>query len=147
VLSINLFVVISHGITQHTNIRIGDYFPEKSYYPNEPSIAVNPKNTNQMIVAANGPVDNYYYSNDSGFSWNQAGSFSFDAGLWGDPCVIADTSGNFYFFHLERLRISGQLQMPDRVFCRKMVCNQMAAGWIEVSYIGLNAPKMLYKEW
>jgi hypothetical protein len=138
---------ISPISAQHTNILIGNSFTERTHYPNEPSIAANPKNTNQMIVTTNGPVNNYYYSNDSGISWNRAGEYSFDTGLWGDPCVIADTSGNFYFFHLERLQVSGQLQMPDRIFCRKIECDQIGGGWSEFSYTGLNPTKMQDKEW
>lgn len=132
---------------QHTNVIIGDSFTERTYYPNEPSIAVNEKNTNQMIVTTNGPVNNYYYSEDGGITWNRAGDFSFDLGLWGDPCVIADTSGNFYFFHLERLQGENGMEMPDRIYCRRIRSDDMAAGWINVSYTGLNQPKMQDKEW
>jgi len=146
-LTIALVMCFSPVSAQHVNVMIGDYFSERNYYPNEPSIAVNPKNTNQMIVTTNGPVENYYYSNDAGITWNRGGEYSFDVGLWGDPCVVADTSGNFYFFHLERLYVSGQLQMPDRIFCRRMTCDQMGSGWSGVSYTGLNPPKMQDKEW
>jgi hypothetical protein len=132
---------------QHTNVRVGDYFPERDYYPNEPSIAIDPNNSDQMIVTTNGPVNHHYYSEDGGLTWTGAGDYSFDDGLWGDPCVIADTSGHFHFFHLERLYVGGQLQMPDRIFCRTIACDQMASGWSRVSYTGLNPPKMQDKEW
>jgi hypothetical protein len=52
---------------------IGDYFPERDYYPNEPSIAINPRNPDQMIVTTNGPVENYYYSDDGGITWTRGG--------------------------------------------------------------------------
>ena len=79
-----------------------------------------------MLVTTNGPVNNYYYSLDGGENWIRAGEYSFTLGLWGDPCVVADTSGNFYFFHLERLRdTGGTLLMPDRIFCRKINNNNM----------------------
>ncbi len=146
-LIIALFLSYSDSAAQHLNVLVGDFFPERVYYPDEPSIAINPNNTNQMLVTTNGPVENYYYSNDGGFTWNQGGEYSFGAGLWGDPCVITDMFGNFYFFHLERPRIDGQLLMPDRVYCRKMACDQMEEGWFQVSYTGLNPPKMQDKEW
>lgn len=37
--------------------------------------------------------------------------------------------------------------MPDRIFCRRMACDQIEAGWSGVSYTGLNSPKMQDKEW
>jgi hypothetical protein len=126
---------------------VGDYFTEKNYYPNEPSIAINPNNTDQMIVTTNGPVNNYYYSTDGGLTWTRAGEYSFDDGLWGDPCVVADALGNFFFFHLERPRIEGVLEMPDRIYCRKIAADQMESGWSDVSFTGLNPPKMQDKEW
>jgi hypothetical protein len=141
------FLYVSNSIAQHTNVQVGAFFPEKIYYPNEPSIAINPKNYNQMVVTANGPLYNYYYSEDGGFTWNRVGNYSFALGYWGDPCVIADTSGNFYFFHLERLRLSGVLRMPDRIYCRKMSGDQIGIEWPGVSYTGLNKPKMQDKEW
>lgn len=147
ILILTLFVCFANGNAQHLNVRVGDYFPEISSYPDEPSIAINPKNTDQMIVTTNGPVNNYYYSNDGGLSWTRAGNYSFELGRWGDPCVIADTSGYFYFFHLERSQSPSGLLMPDRVFCRKIKCDQMAGGWTNTSFTGLNPPKMQDKEW
>jgi hypothetical protein len=142
-----LFLIVLSAQAQHTNVLVGDYFPEKVYYPNEPSIAINPKNTNQMIVTTNGPVNSYYYSTNGGITWNRAGAYSFDLGRWGDPCVISDTSGYFYFFHLERTQTQTILLMPDRVYCRKIACDQIGNDWSDVSYVGLNPPKMQDKEW
>lgn len=141
------FVFISNSIAQHLNVQVGNFFPEKTYYPNEPSIAINPKNTEQMIATTNGPVHNYYFSYDGGISWTRAGNYSFDLGLWGDPCVIADTSGYFHFFHLDRLYSQGILLLPDRIWHRRISCDQMAGGWTDSSYTGLNEPKMQDKEW
>ena len=150
VLLANILIVLISFTTfcQHQNILVGDYFPEKNYYPNEPSITANLQNPNLMLVTTNGPVNNYYYSLDGGENWIRAGEYSFTLGLWGDPCVVADTSGNFYFFHLERLRdTGGTLLMPDRIFCRKINSNNMESGWSNVSFTGYNPPKMQDKEW
>lgn len=87
---------------QHPNVLVGDYFSERPNYPNEPSIVINPRNTKEMMATTNGPKESYYYSTDGGASWRQGGTFSFATGLWGDPCVITNTSGNYYFLHLER---------------------------------------------
>ncbi len=138
----------SAAYSQHQNVLIGDYFVEKIYYPNEPSITVNLQNPDLMLVTTNGPFNNYYYSVDGGQSWTRAGDFSFSLGLWGDPCVVADALGNFYFFHLARFRDgNGNLQMPDRIYCRKINSSNMQGGWTNVSYFGYNPPKMQDKEW
>ena len=77
---------------QHTNVLIGD-----TYSPEEPTIVINPKNTNELLAGAN--LNNYYYSNDGGLSW-LSGTMTSQYVVWGDPCVAVDTAGDFYFFHL-----------------------------------------------
>ena len=59
---------------QHTNVFIGN-----KNAPNEPSICINPQNTNQMVAAAN--IDNVYYSKDAGANWTQV-SLSCPWGIW-----------------------------------------------------------------
>jgi hypothetical protein len=85
-----LFLIISmFGIftinAQHTNILIddvGSFMP-----PEEPTIIINPKNTDELVAGSN--IDNYYYSVDDGQSWSK-GILSSTYGVWGDPCVIVD---------------------------------------------------------
>ena len=74
------------------NIRISG-----SNEPNEPSIAIDPKDPKVMIAGAN--LDNYYVSIDSGYTWLTKTLFS-SFGVWGDPALAVDTAGDFYFFHL-----------------------------------------------
>ena len=54
---------------QHTNVFIGN-----KNAPNEPSICINPQNTNQMVAAVN--IDNVYYSKDAGGKTWAQGSFT-----------------------------------------------------------------------
>lgn len=66
--------------------------------PEEVSIAINPKNTNQIIAGAN--LNNRYKSNDGGLTW-QAGILTCNAySVYGDPVVFWDTLGSAYFMHL-----------------------------------------------
>ena len=54
------------GTAQHTNILIDD---EGSWMqPEEPSIIINPKNTDHMVGGSN--INNYYYSTDGGYTWS-----------------------------------------------------------------------------
>ncbi len=89
-----LFILISSIYSQspYTNIQIS-----ASGGPNEPSIYINPKNTNQIVAGAN--TDKVYRSSNGGLNWTSStltGTYQ----VWGDPCIITDTSGNFYYFHL-----------------------------------------------
>lgn len=95
-----------------------------------------------MMATTNGPKESYYYSTDGGASWQQGGTFSFATGLWGDPCVITDTSGNYYFLHLERNWAAVSF---DRIFCRKL--SRLGDDWAKVSSLAYNPPKMQDKEW
>jgi len=119
---------------QYPNILIGT---ESS--PNEPAICINPGNTNQMVAGAN--TENYYYSDDAGMTWNH-GILTSSYGVWGDPVVIADTAGSFYFFHLS---VPSWPQFLDRIVCQKSVDGGQT--WSDGSFMGLNGEKDQDKEW
>lgn len=122
-------------VAQHQNIVIGTLRE-----PNEPSIAINPRNTNSMMAGAN--LDNYYYSEDEGYTWTENRLFSSTLGVWGDPCLVADTLGNFYFFHLSNPAGAAWI---DRIVCQKSSDN--GATWNNGTGIGLNGSKAQDKEW
>ena len=67
--------------------------------PNETSIAISPLDTNVMVAATN--LDFIYNSSDGGRTW-QVQEVSSTYGVYGDPCMVADTAGNFCFFHLTK---------------------------------------------
>jgi hypothetical protein len=133
--SILFFLLLSlSSFCQFQNLMIGD-----SNYPEEPSLAISPKNPAVMVAGSN--IDNYYYSGDGGLTW-QAGILSSAYGVWGDPCIIADTIGNFYFFHLSN--------PPGGNFIDRIVCQKSIDGgqtWTSESYTGLNGSKDQDKEW
>ena len=107
--------------------------------PNEPSICINPKNPNQVVAGANN--DNYYYSNDGGLTWSE-GIISSSFGVWGDPVIIVDTSGAFYYFHLS---VPSWPQWLDRIVCQKS--HDGGHSWSDGSFMGLNGTKAQDKEW
>ncbi|MFC2101585.1 T9SS type A sorting domain-containing protein [Bacteroidota bacterium] len=119
---------------QFQNVMIGDDF-----FPEEPSIMINPYNTDQLVAAAN--TATYYYSGDGGSTWTQ-GVLTSTYGVWGDPCIIVDTSGTFYFLHLSNPLVGNWI---DRIVCQKTTDGGLT--WNDGSYMGLNGTKAQDKEW
>lgn len=107
--------------------------------PKEPSICINPKNTNELVAGANG--DNFFYSHDGGLTW-ESGHLTSSWGVWGDPCLVADTSGNFYYSHLSNTGGSGWL---DRIVIQKSTDGGQT--WNDGSFTGLNEDKDQDKPW
>ena len=119
---------------QHINILISD-----SDAPNEPSILINPKNTNEIVAGAN--LDNVYISYNSGLTWTEA-KLSSSFGVWGDPVIGVDTAGAFYFFHLSNPASGNWI---DRIVCQKL--DSLNGTWSDGTYTGLNGIKAQDKQW
>ena len=107
--------------------------------PNEPSIIMDPKHPNVLIGASN--IRNYYVSLDTGRTWT-ANLLSSSNGVWGDPALAVDTSGDFYFFHLSNPANGNWI---DRIVCQKST--DQGATWSDGSYTGLNGTHAQDKHW
>jgi hypothetical protein len=106
----------------------------------EPAIAINLANTNELVAGANG--DNVYYSHDGGYSWS-LGKLVSSYGVLGDPCVVADDQGNFYYSHLSKTETpTGWL---DRIVIQKST--DAGISWNNGSFTGFNDPKDQDKPW
>lgn len=66
---------------------------------NEPSIAVNPINPNDIWLAFN--TSNLYHSEDAGNTWTFVENQS-EYGYYGDPVLKFSSNGNIYFAHLAK---------------------------------------------
>jgi hypothetical protein len=77
---------------QYTNVQITNISN-----PEEVSIMMDPKNTNRLVAGCN--INAYFYSSNGGLNWTR-GTLSSTYGVWGDPCIIIDTLGHFYYFHV-----------------------------------------------
>ncbi|MBK7387504.1 MAG: T9SS type A sorting domain-containing protein [Bacteroidetes bacterium] len=119
---------------QHTNVMISS-----NNFPNEPSIAINPKNTNELVAGSN--IDNYYYSTDGGLTWTED-LLTSTYGVWGDPVIACDTTGSFYFFHLSNPPSGSWI---DRIVCQRT--NSPGGIWTPGTYTGLNGNKAQDKHW
>ncbi len=132
-----LFVVLFINFlpAQHQNILISSY-----NRPNEPSIIIDPANTNRMVAATN--LNNFYYSSDGGQTWEN-GLLSSDAyGVWGDPVIIVDTTGAFYFLHLSNPTLGSWI---DRIVVQKSTDGGKT--WDDGTAFGKNGSKAQDKHW
>jgi hypothetical protein len=134
-LLILLLVDIFALTAQHPNIMISNVD-----WPEEPSIYIDPHNTDHMVAGAN--ISRYYYSLNGGYMWEESDLTSSLWGVAGDPCLVIDTAGHFYYLHLSS---PPQGVWLDRIVCQKSA--DLGQTWNEGSHMGLNGDKAQDKEW
>jgi BNR/Asp-box repeat len=112
--------------------------------PCEPSIFINPNNYNNIVAGA--VLNSYHYSFDGGKTWDM-GSLRSSHGVFGDPCVIADGNGHFYYFHLADPE--GTNWNSSRILESIVVQKSIDGGktWNDGAAIGPTPPKQQDKEW
>lgn len=120
---------------QHQNVMISN-----SNSPEEPSIYIDPNNTDRLIAGAN--INNVFTSEDGGLTWNVGILYSATNGVWGDPVTIVDNEGNLFFFHLANPPGGNWI---DRIVCQKSTDGGLT--WNDGSYMGLNGDKAQDKHW
>ncbi len=116
------------------NILISD-----SLLPNEPSIMMDPNNTDILVAGTN--LNSVYRSIDGGLNWTTE-TLTSPLGVWGDPVIDVDTAGNFYFFHLSNPPTGDWI---DRIVCQKSTDNGQS--WSMGTSTGLNQSKEQDKQW
>lgn len=113
-LLITLFCGSVYGQSPYQNVQISNQLS-----PEEPSICVNPKNTNQLAAGAN--IYSYYWSTNGGLTWTRNSLTNSSWGVWGDPCIVVDTNGAFYYFHLSNTSTNQGGYWIDRIVCQKSI--------------------------
>jgi hypothetical protein len=109
-----LFFGAFSALSQFQNVQLP--LPKKATYfysQVEPSIYINPKNTNEIIAGS--VMNDYYYSADGGVTWKSK-SIESKWGVNGDPCMLIDTLGRYYYFHLSNIN--------DQALIGGMVCQR-----------------------
>lgn len=110
----------------------------------EPSIAINPRDTKNIVAAS--VLDNVYYTFDGGVTWNKS-KITSPLGVYGDPVVVASDKGDFFYFHLSDPTGEG---WKNEKSLEHIVCHQSKDGgktWDEGVAIGTNPPKDQDKPW
>ncbi len=126
------------------NVKIYEQPVNMGLGPCEPSIFINPLNTKNIVAGS--VIDFVHTSFDGGKTW-QTKHLKSKYGIWGDPCVVADYKGNFYYFHLSDPE--GINWRSEKVLDRMVVQKSTDGGktWSEGVGIGKNSPKQQDKEW
>jgi hypothetical protein len=109
------------------------------FWPNEVAIAIDFNEPQNMVAGSN--LSNVYMSSDTGKTWRRSSANS-KYTIYGDPCMISDYKGNFYYFHLSDY-IKGN--WIDRIVAQKSV--NKGKTWQLDTYFGLNGKKAQDKEW
>lgn len=142
--SLLILVFIAHtSFSQFKNIKI-DEDDGQSFHPCEPSIAINPANTDNIVATA--ILDRTYHTQDGGKTWHKQ-IVSSPHGVYGDPVVVAGDKDRFYFFHLSDPDGKNWLgeRFLDRIVCQRS--SKYGKKWNRGASIGLNHPKDQDKEW
>ncbi len=110
----------------------------------EPTVAINPKNPLNIVAAS--ARDNVYYTFDGGKSWTNS-KLTSPFGVYGDPVLVADPKGNFYYFHLSDPTGEGwrNEKSLDAIICQ--VSSDGGVTWDGGTQVGLNPPKDQDKPW
>ena len=114
-------------------------------YVCEPTVAINPRHPGNIVVGS--VLDNVYYTKDGGSTWKRE-KLSSEFGVYGDPVVIADPKGVFYYFHLSDPtggKGGYDSEKLDRIVVQRS--DDGGATWLSAGSIGLNHPKDQDKEW
>ncbi len=127
--------LFKNGLSQYLNVKVGDGFAE------EPSIWINPKNTNNIVAGAN--ISYVFHSMDGGLTWS-VDNLTSPYGVWGDPCIFTDTAGNFYYVHLSYPPADSG-HWIDRMVCQKST--DQGVTWSPGTYTGLIGNHNQDKAW
>ncbi|MFN0033859.1 MAG: sialidase family protein [Saprospiraceae bacterium] len=127
------------------NVLIARAEPGDGHGPCEPSIAVSPKNPQNVVAGA--ILNRYYWSKDGGRTWENDILKSKSSGVFGDPVLIADWKGNFYFSHLSDPEGEGWAseKLLDRIVIQKSTDGGKT--YDDGAWCGLHHPKDQDKPW
>jgi hypothetical protein len=132
------------GQSPYKNVLIDKQVSSWEYPPCEPSICIDPTNSSNIVAGA--ILNRVYTSNDTGRTWLETPLLS-KLGVYGDPCIIANPKGEFYYFHLGDP--SGKGWKDERLL--ECIVSQKSKDkgktWSNGSAIGANPPKDQDKQW
>jgi hypothetical protein len=136
------FNIYTYG--QYQNVVISN-----QYLPQETSIMISPVNPNIIVAGSNNYYNvntsnsAYYYSTNGGLNWSGGNLISNVAKPSGDPVVIVDTAGYFYYIQ------NANWMIPPPNLDKFLIQRSTNGGinWSAGTAFALNYPKMDDKPW
>jgi Neuraminidase (sialidase) len=137
-----LFTPFTHA-QEYQNIEIGSASVMRRGLC-EPSISINKKDPSKILAAA--ILDQVFYSTDSGRTWIND-TLKSTYGVWGDPVLVSDKDGSFYFLHLSDPtgKNWSSEEILDRIVCQRS--DDGGKTWNNGGYMGFHHPKDQDKQW
>jgi hypothetical protein len=135
-------IVFTPLYCQFTNIKLDEGGPDN--YACEPAIAINLKNPLNIVAAS--VKNNMYVTFDGGKTWDKQ-KMNSPFGVYGDPVLVADHKGTFYYFHLSDPTGEG---WKNEKSMEAIICQVSVDGgrtWDGGNPIGYNPPKDQDKPW
>lgn len=116
----------------------------RGFNPCEPAIAISPQDPQKVVAGA--VLDYVWYSEDGGRTWKEDRLKS-SHGVYGDPVLMGDQEGNFYYLHLSNPPSDDKSRdnWLDRIVIQKSTDG--GKSWDDGSYMGLRPPKDQDKHW
>jgi hypothetical protein len=113
--------------------------------PEEVSISINPKNTNQIVAGSN--LANTYRSYDAGATWTTGLLTCSQYSVYGDPVVIWDTANACYYLHLSdpNSAVTPGGSWIDRIVVQRST--DFGQNYTSCTGIGKNGTKAQDKPW
>lgn len=142
---ITSFIFNSFSFSQYLNVVVPG-----SYFPNEVSIMINPKNPNQVVIGSNilyfasdTSLSGYYYSTNGGLNWVSGVLRSNVARPSGDPVILVDTSGFFHFLQ------NSNYEVYPKPWDRELIMKSTNGGmnWSNGEAIGTDSLSIQDKPW
>ncbi|MFM1946123.1 MAG: hypothetical protein RL207_406 [Bacteroidota bacterium] len=134
-----LSFTFSFGQSPFKNVQIPPVNSKYAFNECEPSIAINPRNTNE--IAAGSVLKGYHYSVDGGLTWTSK-KMSSTYGVYGDPVLQFDQLGRLYYFHLSDYSKGTHL---DRIVCQ--TSNTISGKFNPGTFPAPNGTKVQDKHW
>jgi hypothetical protein len=131
-----LCVISLYANAQFKNIKVDESTDGKRAA--EPSIAMNPGDPKNVVVATSDGTINYSF--DSGQTWAKT-KLSSSLGVYGDPVLVSDDKGTMYCLHLSDASGEGlkNEKSLDQIICH--ISKDGGKTWEEGAPVGYNAPK------
>lgn len=111
------------------------------YSLNETSVAIHPNDPSEIVMSCN--VDRFFFSQDSGKSWDIVFPYS-DFGIYGDP-VLHYADGQLFYAHLSKTEGKKWGDWFDRIVVDKIT--DLVPYTPESFSVGYNEGKMQDKPW